>query len=105
MAARAAAPLHDPLAVACLLDPDVVRTVPARCTVETRDPTTYGATRFDLGRTGATLEVALDADHARYLAAARRHALRSLRRGARFPVRSAALVVFPGCPLWAATKH
>jgi inosine-uridine nucleoside N-ribohydrolase len=68
MAARAAAPLHDPLAVACLLDPDVVRTVPARCAVETRDPTTYGATRFDLGRADATLEVALDADHARYLA-------------------------------------
>ena len=68
MAAQAAAPLHDPLAVACLLDPDVVRAVQARCTVETRDPTTYGATRFDLGRTDATLEVALDADHARYLA-------------------------------------
>jgi inosine-uridine nucleoside N-ribohydrolase len=67
MAARAAAPLHDPLAVACLLDPGVVRTVPARCTVETRDPTTYGATRFELDPAGATLEVALDADHARYL--------------------------------------
>jgi inosine-uridine nucleoside N-ribohydrolase len=68
MAARAAAPLHDPLAVACLLDPEVVTTVPARCVVETSDPTTYGATRFDLDPPDATLEVALDAVHARYLA-------------------------------------
>ena len=67
MAALSAAPLHDPLAVACLLDPEVVRTVPASCLVETTDPTTYGATRFDLDAEDATLEVALDADHPRYL--------------------------------------
>ena len=67
MAALAAAPLHDPLAVACLLDPGVVSTVPARCVVETTDPTTYGATRFELDAEDATLEVALGADHARYL--------------------------------------
>ena len=68
MTALAAAPLHDPLAVACLLDPEVVSTVPARCVVETTDPTTYGATRFVLDDEDATLEVALGADHARYLA-------------------------------------
>jgi inosine-uridine nucleoside N-ribohydrolase len=68
MAARAAAPLHDPLAAACLLDPGVVSVVPARCVVETTDPTTYGATRFTLDAEDATLEVALGADHARYLA-------------------------------------
>ena len=68
MAALAAAPLHDPLAVACLLDPGVVSTVPARCVVETADPTTYGATRFVLDAEDATVEVALGADHARYLA-------------------------------------
>ena len=67
MAALAAAPLHDPLAVACLLDPEVVRTVPARCVVETTDPATYGATRFVVTDEDATLEVALGADHARYL--------------------------------------
>ena len=67
MASLAAAPLHDPLAVACLLDPEVVRTVPARCLVETTDPATYGATRFVRDAPDATLEVALGADHARYL--------------------------------------
>jgi inosine-uridine nucleoside N-ribohydrolase len=67
MAALAAAPLHDPLAVACLIDPRVVSTVPARCVVETSDPTTYGATRFVLDAEDAILEVALGADHARYL--------------------------------------
>ncbi len=68
MAALSAAPLHDPLAVACLLDPDVVRRVPARCEVETADPATYGATRFAWDADDSTLEVALDADHERYLA-------------------------------------
>ena len=67
MAALAAAPLHDPLAVASLLDPEVVSTVRARCVVETTDPLTYGATRFALDAEDATLEVALGADHARYL--------------------------------------
>ena len=67
MAALAAAPLHDPLAVASLLDPEVVSTVRARCVVETTDPMTYGATRFALDAEDATLEVALGADHARYL--------------------------------------
>ena len=43
MAALAAAPVHDPLAVASA-GPGVVSTVPARCLVETADPTTYGAT-------------------------------------------------------------
>jgi inosine-uridine nucleoside N-ribohydrolase len=67
MEALVAAPLHDPLAVAALLDPEVVATAPARCVVETTDPATYGATRFDLHAEDATLEVALGADHARYL--------------------------------------
>ena len=38
------------------------------CVVETADPATYGATRFVLDAEDATVEVALGADHARYLA-------------------------------------
>jgi inosine-uridine nucleoside N-ribohydrolase len=67
MAAAGAAPLHDPLAVACLVDPAVVGTLPASVAVETRDPATYGATSLVLDPPRPTLEVALTADHARYL--------------------------------------
>ena len=67
MAAAGAAPLHDPLAVACLLDPDVIGTAPASVVVETRDPATYGATTYDLAAAPPTVEVALSADHARFL--------------------------------------
>ena len=67
MAAAHAAPLHDPLAVACLVDPEVVATVPASVIVETSDPTTYGATTFVLDAPAPTVEVALSADHGRFL--------------------------------------
>jgi purine nucleosidase/ribosylpyrimidine nucleosidase len=62
----AAAPVHDPLPVAYLLDPDVVDLRPARVTVETRDATTYGQTTVDLDADDPNAEVALSADADRY---------------------------------------
>ena len=70
MAALGAAPLHDPLAVACLLDPAVVEVGAASVTVERTDPTAYGATRFSFAgkkTVGAPVMVALRADHDRFL--------------------------------------
>jgi inosine-uridine nucleoside N-ribohydrolase len=70
MAALGAAPLHDPLAVACLLDPDVVDSREATVTVERTDPATYGATRFSFAEDpspGAPVRVALRADKERFL--------------------------------------
>jgi inosine-uridine nucleoside N-ribohydrolase len=70
MAALGAAPLHDPLAVACLLDPGVVQVREASVTVDRTDPTSYGATRFSFGGEepgGAPVRVALTADHDRFL--------------------------------------
>lgn len=71
MASLGAAPLHDPLAVACLVDPAVVAVRNASVTVERTDPTTYGATRFSFAgerSDGAPVQVALSADHDRFLA-------------------------------------
>lgn len=69
MAALGAAPLHDPLAVACLLDPAVVDVRRAAVRVERADPATYGATWFAFGggAEGPVVRVALGADHARFL--------------------------------------
>ena len=70
MAPLGAAPLHDPLAVACLLDPGVVEVREATVVVERTDPTTYGATRFSFAGDaprGAPVRVALRADHQRFL--------------------------------------
>ncbi|WP_183099036.1 nucleoside hydrolase [Nocardioides pelophilus] len=70
MAALGAAPLHDPLAVACLLDADVVEVRRAEVTVERTDPTTYGATRFSFAGEAAgsaPVRVALRADHDRFV--------------------------------------
>jgi len=70
MAAVGAAPLHDPLAVCCLLDPGVVAVREASVTVERVDPTTYGATRFSFAgerSAGTPVRVALRADHDRFL--------------------------------------
>ena len=69
MAALGAAPLHDPLAVACLLDPAVLSVREAWVTVERTDPTSYGATRFSFADApaGAPLRVALAADHERFV--------------------------------------
>jgi inosine-uridine nucleoside N-ribohydrolase len=66
MAARGAAPLHDPLAVACVVDPGVVTTRRATVEVERTDPTTYGATRFAFAA-GAPVQVAVGVDRERYL--------------------------------------
>lgn len=70
MAALGAAPLHDPLAVACLLDPGVVEVREASVAVERADPTTYGATRFFFAGEEAgcaPVRVALRADHDRFV--------------------------------------
>ncbi|RHW26914.1 nucleoside hydrolase [Nocardioides immobilis] len=69
MAGLGATPLHDPLAVACLLDPGVVEVREATVTVERADRTTYGATRFSFsgGAAGPPVRVALRADHDRFL--------------------------------------
>jgi inosine-uridine nucleoside N-ribohydrolase len=67
MAALGAAPLHDPLAVAFLVEPSVVDRRPAACVVETEDRERLGATRYDLAATDAGIEVALGADRDTYL--------------------------------------
>ena len=66
LAGRGAAPLHDPLAVALLVAPDVVTTHRAQVGVETRPGERQGETRVDLTPRGAVLDVALDADSAAY---------------------------------------
>jgi purine nucleosidase/pyrimidine-specific ribonucleoside hydrolase len=58
-------PVHDPVAVACVLDPSIVRTVPAPVAVELAGTYTRGATVVDLHRrTGrpANADVALGLD-------------------------------------------
>lgn len=70
MAALGAAPLHDPLAVGCLLDPGLVAVRDASVTVERTDPATYGATRFSFTGDepgGTPVRVALGADHDRFV--------------------------------------
>jgi inosine-uridine nucleoside N-ribohydrolase len=66
LAARRAAPLHDPLAVAYLVEPAVVTLMSTRCEVETRDPVRVGQTAFDLDPGEHALRVALDADRAEF---------------------------------------
>lgn len=66
MPGRDAAPVHDPVTVAYLLDPAVVELRPARVTVETRDVTTYGQTTVDLDADDPNAEVALSADPDRF---------------------------------------
>jgi len=60
-------PVHDPVAVAAVIDPAIVRTVPAPVAVELSGTHTRGATVVDLhGRTGrpvnADVAVGLDVD-------------------------------------------
>jgi inosine-uridine nucleoside N-ribohydrolase len=59
------APLHDPLALAVVLDPAIVRVQRARGSVDLEDGPTYGRTVYDVGQDG--LAVGLSADHGRYL--------------------------------------
>lgn len=79
-AARAAADLaasrldrgarvHDPLAVAALVEPGLLTTLRAAVRVECTDPTTYGATRFaaEVDERRGRVSVAIGADRARYV--------------------------------------
>jgi len=63
------APLLDPLAVAALLDPDLLTTLRAAVRVERDDPATYGATRFaaEIDESRGRVRVAVRADHRRQL--------------------------------------
>jgi inosine-uridine nucleoside N-ribohydrolase len=61
------APLHDPLAVAVLLDEAVVRTEPASVAVELDPGPTYGRTAYGLGAEHPMVRVALAADRSRFL--------------------------------------
>jgi inosine-uridine nucleoside N-ribohydrolase len=63
---RQEAPVHDPLAVATLLDPSVVNLRPRRVRVDLAAGPAYGRTWFDDGTPNA--EVAVDADRERYVA-------------------------------------
>ncbi len=61
-----AAPVHDPVAVARVIDPAVVRCVEANVVVELRGEHTRGATvvdRFDVTGRAPNAQVALDLDH------------------------------------------
>ena len=62
-------PVHDPCAVAYVIDPTIVRAVPARIVVETRGEHTLGMTVVDLrgpAPAGTRTQIALDLDHARF---------------------------------------
>ena len=67
MAALGAAPLHDPLAVAQVVDPGIVRTTPASCRIELTPGEEYGRTVYDLDTDRADLAVGLSADHDAFL--------------------------------------
>lgn len=61
--------VHDPLAVAALLDPGLLTTLRAAVRVECADPTTYGATRFaaEVDEKRGRISVAVRADRRRYI--------------------------------------
>jgi len=61
------APLHDPLAVAYVVDPGAVTTRPARCRVELTPGEDYGRTVHDLDPAEPNLAVGLDADRGVFL--------------------------------------
>lgn len=69
MAALGGAPLHDPLAVAALVAPEILTTVRASVRVERVDPDRYGATRFtaEPDERRGRLSVAVRADRTRYV--------------------------------------
>jgi len=62
-----AAPLHDPMALAHVLDPAMFATRPASVVVDLDDGPTYGRTIVDLAPRAPALHFALRADHDRYL--------------------------------------
>jgi purine nucleosidase len=62
-------PVHDPCAVAYVIDPTIVRAIPAPIVVETRGEHTLGMTVVDLrgpAPEGTVTKVALELDHARF---------------------------------------
>lgn len=61
--------VHDPLAVAAVLEPGLLTTLRAAVRVECTDPTTYGATRFaaEIDEKRGRVAVAVGADKAAYL--------------------------------------
>jgi len=63
-----AAPLHDPMALAHVVDPALLTTSPASLVVDLEEGPTYGRTVLDLEARAPTLGMALRADHDRYLA-------------------------------------
>lgn len=69
MAELGAAPLHDPLAVAALVAPEILTTVRASVEVECVDPVRYGATRFSVepDERAGRVSVAVRADHDAYV--------------------------------------
>jgi inosine-uridine nucleoside N-ribohydrolase len=67
MARIRSAPLHDPLAVAQVVDPDIVRTAPARCRVELAPGEEYGRTVYDLDHEDPDLVVGLSAEPGAFL--------------------------------------
>jgi inosine-uridine nucleoside N-ribohydrolase len=67
MARIRSAPLHDPLAVAHVVDQGIVRTASARCRVELAPGDEYGRTVYDLDPEHPDLAVGLDADPGAFL--------------------------------------
>lgn len=61
------APLHDPLALAHVLEPGLVSVSPARVTVDLGDGPTYGRTIYELDPPNPALDVGLAADHERFV--------------------------------------
>jgi inosine-uridine nucleoside N-ribohydrolase len=65
MGGRAAAPVHDALTIAYLVDPTLVTLRPGRVRVHTGDVPTRGRTNVTLDP-GGDVQVAVDADAARF---------------------------------------
>jgi inosine-uridine nucleoside N-ribohydrolase len=62
------APLHDPLALALLLEPGLVSVRPARGHVDLGDGPAYGRTVYELDPPAPQLQLGLAADHDRFVA-------------------------------------
>lgn len=67
MARLASAPLHDPLAVAHVLDRGIVETRPSRCRLDLSPGGEYGRTVYDLDPAQPALSVGLSADPRAFL--------------------------------------
>jgi inosine-uridine nucleoside N-ribohydrolase len=67
MAGLGAAPLHDPLAVAHVVEPGVVATRPARCRIELTPGEQYGRTVYDFAAARPNSSVGMAADTRAFL--------------------------------------